>query len=105
MAFATAKATQNVDMELSPVVIDVRTPIEVATGVLEGAINIDWYSPSFASDVSSLDRSAPYVIYCRSGYRSGEAVDAMTGMGFTNVINAGSIAEAAELAGLPIIRP
>jgi rhodanese-related sulfurtransferase len=104
LGIATAKAAQNVNMETSPVVIDVRTPIEVATGILEGAIDIDWYSPSFASDVSSLDRSAPYVIYCRSGYRSGEAVDAMTGMGFTNVINAGSIEEAAELTGLPIVR-
>ena len=97
-------SAQTVDMETVTAVIDVRTPEEVATGYLEGAVFIDWNSPTFIDEVSKLDPAGTYVIYCRSGNRAGQAIDAMKELGFTNLTNAGSIAEAADLTGLAIIQ-
>ena len=95
---------QTVDMETVTAVIDVRTPEEVATGHLEGAVIIDWNSPTFADEVSKLDPAGTYVIYCRSGNRAGQAIEAMKEMGFANLTNAGSLAEAAEQTGLAIVQ-
>ena len=103
MVVATRDSEQTVGMEANTLVVDVRTPGEIALGVLEGAIEMDWNGASFVNEVSQLDRAAAYVVYCRSGYRAGEAVEAMKELGFTNLTNAGSLAEAAELTGLPII--
>lgn len=70
-----------------PVVIDVRTPEEYAAGHLEGARNIDFRSSDFRSGLEALDRAAPYAVYCRSGNRSGQALEVMREMGFTSVVN------------------
>ena len=85
-------------------VIDVRTPAEFTEGHLEGAINIDWQGATFASEITQLDSAGTYVIYCRSGNRSTQAISAMTEMGFTNLTNAGSVEEAAGLTGLAIVQ-
>jgi rhodanese-related sulfurtransferase len=90
-------------MTTTTAVIDVRTPSETALGMLEGAIEIDLSSALFGSEIAQLDRDVSYVVYCRSGYRSGIAVDEMKALGFANPINGGSIDDAAELTGLPII--
>jgi len=97
-------SAQTVDMETVTAVIDVRTPEEVATGYLEGAVLIDWNSSTFIDEVSKLDPAGTYVIYCRSGNRAGQAIDAMKELGFTNLTNAGSLAEAAALTGLAVVQ-
>ncbi len=95
---------QTVDMSTVTAVIDVRTPAEFSEGHLEGAVNIDWQDPSFADQVSQLAKDGTYVIYCRSGNRSGQAIEAMTSMGFTDLTNAGSVQEASSLTGLPVVQ-
>ncbi|WP_205618400.1 rhodanese-like domain-containing protein [Schaalia suimastitidis] len=87
----------------STTIIDVRTPEEYAQGHLEGAINIDLSSPSFADTIAQLDTAGSYVVYCRSGNRSGQALTLMTNAGFVDVTNAGGLQEAAETLGLPIV--
>lgn len=67
------------------VVLDVRTPEEVADGALPGAINIDLSSPEFTRQVAELDRNVPYFVYCRSGNRSAQAVRIMQDLGFTEI--------------------
>lgn len=67
------------------VVLDIRTPEEIATGVLPEAIGLDFYSDTFADELAELDRDTPYLVYCRSGNRSGQAMDIMTDLGFTEV--------------------
>src|SRR3990172_7032601 len=57
------------------VVLDLRTPDEFASGHITGAVNIDFYATDFADQIGALDRGARYVVYCRSGNRSGEAMD------------------------------
>ena len=79
------------------VVIDVRTAGEFAEGHLPGAVHIDWFSPNFRAQVEALDKSKTYLLYCRSGNRSGQAVRAMQQMGFSQVQNLGSLQQAAAL--------
>jgi rhodanese-related sulfurtransferase len=68
-------------------VIDVRTPQEFASGHIAGASNIDFENSNFGDEIAKLDRSAKYAIYCRSGNRSGQALEQMKSAGFTNVTN------------------
>jgi phage shock protein E len=80
--------------------IDVRTPAEVAEGALDGAINIDLQGPDFAAAISDLPRDDPYFVYCRSGNRSGQAIEIMRELGFTDLVNGGGFEDLAD-AGLP----
>ena len=69
------------------VVLDVRTPGEFAEGHLPNAINIDAESGRFAKEITSLDSSKTYAVYCRSGRRSAIAADEMVKAGFTKIYN------------------
>jgi len=71
--------------EANVVVLDVRTPAEFAEGHLANAINIDFQSGNFESEISTLDKNATYAVYCRSGNRSGQAVKVMADLGFTDL--------------------
>jgi len=83
-------------------VLDVRTPEEFDSGHLEDAVNIDFYEAAFADEIAQLDRDASYVLYCRSGNRSGQTLALMRELGFTDVHDvAGGIVAWSE-AGLPI---
>ncbi len=84
-------------------VIDVRTPAEFADGHLEGAELVDIYEPAFRDEIDGLDRDGSYVLYCRTGNRSGQAADLMRELGFTEVYDAGGLAELAD-AGATIVR-
>lgn len=71
-------------MEQGVRVVDVRTPAEYAAGHVPGAVNIPF---------DELDRrhaelgspSAPVLLYCRSGRRSGIAQQVLQGKGFSRV--------------------
>jgi phage shock protein E len=80
----TAEAAE---MAESPdvVVLDVRTPEEVALGALPGARNIDLSAPDFADQIDGLDRDVTYLVYCQSGNRSSQATAQMADLGFTDV--------------------
>jgi rhodanese-related sulfurtransferase len=67
------------------VILDVRTPEEYAEGHVEGAIQIDFYAPDFADRIAELDRDVPYLVYCRSGNRSGQTRQLMADLGFSSV--------------------
>lgn len=67
------------------VVLDVRTPEEFAEGHLEGAIMIDFYRDDFADQLAELDPDQPYLLYCRSGNRSGSTRAILADLGFVDV--------------------
>lgn len=83
--------------------IDVRTAEEFTSGHLEGATNIDISAPDFAEKIASLDKSASYTLYCRSGRRAGQALEIMKAQGFEKVSNAGGLEEAASALGLDVV--
>ncbi|MGB9375485.1 MAG: rhodanese-like domain-containing protein [Jiangellales bacterium] len=66
-------------------VIDVRTPEEFAAGHVEGALNINVESPTFADEIEALPKDQTYVVYCRSGNRSAAAAEQMADAGFTDL--------------------
>lgn len=84
------------------IVLDVRTPQEFAEGHLDNATMIDFYEPDFASQLADLDPTQPYLLYCRSGNRSGQALTLMKDLGFTNVAEIDGGTNAWSAAGLPL---
>ena len=73
--------------ESDVVVLDVRTPEEFNSGHILNAINIDIYNDYFNSDISTLDKSKSYAVYCRSGKRSVDASSEMDLLGFNATYN------------------
>lgn len=70
------------------ITIDIRTPEEIAQGkILESALEMDFYADDYKNKLSALDKEAKYVIYCRSGGRSGKTLKMMKDMGFKNAYN------------------
>ncbi|AMK11177.1 rhodanese-like domain-containing protein [Pseudodesulfovibrio indicus] len=86
------------------VILDIRTPAEFAAGHIEGAVNIDYYAPDFESRLAALDRNVEYFVYCRSGNRSGRAMDVFSRLGFTRVKHLRNGIIDWEGAGLPLVR-
>jgi len=65
-------------------VVDVRTPEEFASGHVPGAINIPYDQlPGRAAEIGPP--STPVLLYCRSGRRSGIAVESLQKVGFTKL--------------------
>lgn len=86
-------------------ILDVRTPSEIAEGYLEGAIFVDFMSEDFKDKVVELDKTADYVVHCRSGNRSGQAIVIMEDLGFTGeLVNGGGLEDAAASTGLSIVQ-
>ena len=71
-------------------VVDVRTPAEVAAGAYPGATNIplDQVENRLAD---FGDHKRPVVLYCRSGHRAGLAKAVLEKNGFSDVTNAGGL--------------
>jgi rhodanese-related sulfurtransferase len=68
------------------VVLDVRTPEEFKEGHIEGAVNVNFNSKAFREEIGRLDRQKTYLVYCRTGRRSKEAVRIMQDLGFTHLV-------------------
>ncbi len=68
------------------VLVDVRTPAEFTAGHIDNAINIDiGGGESFVSEINKLDKSKTYFVYCRSGNRSGQAIEIMKSNGIKSI--------------------
>ncbi|MDC0172180.1 rhodanese-like domain-containing protein [Gammaproteobacteria bacterium] len=75
-------------------IIDVRTPIEWETGHLPGAKLIEWQEIAEKIANVTTNKDETIYVYCRSGNRSGKAKEILDQLGFSNVLNAGGVAEA-----------
>lgn len=69
------------------VLLDVRTKDEYEAGHLAGALNIDFYDHNFETHIDELDKRMKYLVYCRSGNRSRQAMFLMRDLGFEEVYN------------------
>lgn len=70
--------------------IDVRTVEEYNAGHLEGAINIPYDEIEQKIQAVAADKTADIQLYCRSGRRSGIALETLRNLGYSNVTNAGA---------------
>ena len=77
----------SIDFEL----IDVRTKSEYESGFIESALNIDFFSDTFESDVLSLNKNSKIILYCRTNNRSTKTANLLKKNGFKdiNVIEGG----------------
>lgn len=85
-------------------ILDVRTAQEFAEGHLDGATNLDFNSGEFQEAISTLDPDVNYVVYCRSGNRSGQATALLKAAGFENVVDLGSLQDASSETGISIVQ-
>lgn len=88
------------------VVLDVRTIDEFNSGHIEGAKQLDYYeTDSFNASIDALDKDVTYLLYCRSGGRSGTTYDMMVQKGFKNVYNLEGGMLAWQKANMPVVAP
>ncbi len=100
----TSPETANAAVFRDSIFIDVRTPEEFAAGHLDGALLYNVQDPAFDAKIADLDPSIPYVVYCRSGNRSAQAVERMKAAGFTDLTDLGSLENASSETGIAIVQ-
>lgn len=81
--------------------IDVRTPGEYGSGHIAGSVNIDWTASDYEKAFAQLDPKVPVLLYCRSGGRSGQAMEYLQEKGFTVQHMEGGIQDWLQ-AGYPV---
>ncbi len=74
--------------DTNAVILDVRTLEEQDCGIIKDAVCIDIYNPdNFMQEVSKLDKTKNYYIYCQAGARSANACQYMDQQGFAQTYN------------------
>lgn len=71
-------------------IVDVREPSEFSMGHAEGAINIP-LSKIVKYMAFFRNQKGPFILYCRSGIRSGQAMVFLQSQNIQNVYNAGGL--------------
>lgn len=69
------------------ILLDVRTPEEIAKGKIKGAQEIDYFGDDFATQIDKLDKDQHYLVYCKSGGRSAKSIALMKEKGFKKCTN------------------
>ena len=80
-------------------IIDVRTFEEWNQGHLSSAKRIEWQEISKKIQDLDTNKDDQIILYCRSGKRAEKAKIILNGLGYANVVNAGSLLEAKTLTG------
>ncbi len=68
-------------------ILDVRTPAEVAGGMIEGATHLDFRGPDFEQRLAQLNTDRTFLVYCASGGRSGRTAGLLSEHGAQRVFN------------------
>lgn len=79
------------------VVIDVRSASEFASGHVAGAINLPLDVVVDQIATVAPDKNAPVFLHCQSGTRSALACRKLRKVGYTRVLNLGSLGRAGKL--------
>ena len=85
-----------------PVIIDLRSADEFKKGHLEGAVNYDFSSGDFSSQISSLDHSSQYQLY-GSADQPKMASAVMRNAGFSGVTELGTLDAAKKTTGANVV--
>lgn len=87
------------------VILDIRTPEEIAEGHIEGATFINWTGGNFEEEVNKLNKKKTYYVYCRSAKRTIPATEKMKELGFTKIyMLEGGLNNWVE-SGKPVVKP
>ena len=87
-----------------PALVDVRSRPEFESGHVDGALHLPL--ERFVHDATTLlpDKTAPILLYCLSGARSGMALQWLHQMGYTQAANGGAVGVVAIQTGCGIRR-
>lgn len=85
------------------VIIDFRTKDEFNSGYIKNALNIDFYAKDLEAQLNKLDKNKKYLIYCRSGNRSSQALEIMKKLNFKEVYEFGGIIQW-QKEGFPVVK-
>lgn len=86
------------------VIIDVRTQAEWQEGHLEQASLIPWEGILSGVENLNLDKKQKIAVFCRSGTRAAKAIAVLNDAGYSQVVNLGSMQQAAEKLNKPIVQ-
>jgi phage shock protein E len=103
MLFSAAVATEDSSGKRS-IIIDVRTEAEWATGHLDGAVLIPY--ERIGDEISKVDfgKDENIYLYCRSGRRSGIALETLKKAGFENLINLETVEKASKVLNKAVVQ-
>ena len=86
------------------VILDIRTPGEYNSGHLANSILIDFYSNTFADQLSQLDKKKAYLVYCRTGNRSYKSMEIFNKLKFQKVYHMASGIRGWAAQGFSVVR-
>jgi len=92
------------DDSVKPLIIDVRTQAEWNNGHIEGAILIPYDSIGEMIGTVVKDKSKMIYVYCRSARRSQIAKETLEKLGYKDVVNLGSLKDAAKAMKRKIVK-
>lgn len=69
------------------IILDVRTPQEVAEGQIENSSSINYYDADFNEKIQKIQKDKTVLVYCKSGGRSVKAARILSDLGQHKVYN------------------
>lgn len=109
---AQTAESQNLDVDSfaasissAVILVDIRSPSEWQNGIIEGAVMVDFYADDFMEGMMALDSAKPWIIYCRSGNRSGQALGKFKAVGQTKVKHLQGGIKAWVASGRSLVNP
>ena len=85
-------------------ILDIRTPGEFQSGHLQTAILIDFYSQTFADQLSRLDKEKNFLIYCRTGNRSARSLEIFKKLKFQKIYHMANGVSTWKSEGFPVVK-
>ena len=85
-------------------ILDIRTPGEFQSGHLQSAILIDFYSQTFADQLSRLDKGKKFLIYCRTGNRSARSLEIFKKLKFQKIYHMANGISTWKSEGFPVVK-
>ena len=85
-------------------ILDIRTPGEFQSGHLPDAILVDFYSQTFADQLSRLNKKKTYLVYCRTGNRSTSSLSLFKKLKFEKIYHMSTGISGWKSQDLPVIK-
>jgi len=87
-----------------PLLLDVRTEPEWNEGHLQGAVLIPYDKIGEGIAKIAPDKKTKINLYCRTGRRSGIALETLKKLGYDDVTNYGSVKDTSEKLQIPVVK-
>lgn len=84
------------------IILDVRTPEEIAQGKISNSQALDFYDQDFVAKVTALPKDQEIFLYCAGGGRSTQAAQLLLQQGYTQVYQLDGGIQAWHQQGFPI---